>query len=63
MPFGSCDCCDKRDVFLGRTVYCGIETFACAQCFGYEDDAFDDFEDDGSVVITDSGTASVVKRG
>lgn len=42
MAFGQCDCCGRTNVSLSRTVAYGIETYACATCFGYPDDEFDD---------------------
>ena len=31
-PFGSCDCCDARNVPLHNLTVCGIETYACDDC-------------------------------
>ena len=42
MPHGECDACGKRDVALERGICCGIETYACAECFGYDADKFDE---------------------
>jgi hypothetical protein len=42
MAFGTCDCCNRTNVALSHTTAYGIETYACAHCFGYDEDAFDD---------------------
>lgn len=42
MAFGSCDCCGRMNVSISRCDQYGIETYACAHCFGYEPDDFDD---------------------
>jgi hypothetical protein len=42
MAFGTCDCCGRTNVAISRTIAYGIETYACAHCFGYDEDAFDD---------------------
>jgi len=42
MAFGQCDCCGRSNVSLGRTEAYGIETYACAHCFGYPADEFDE---------------------
>jgi hypothetical protein len=31
-PFGSCDCCEARDVPLNHGWTCGIEFYACDAC-------------------------------
>jgi len=41
MSIGSCDCCERREVRLHRIWYCGIETFACAECLGDDPDAYE----------------------
>jgi hypothetical protein len=48
MTKGQCDCCGRDDVRLAHTVACGIETYACAVCFGYPADEFDDEADDAA---------------
>ncbi len=45
---GSCDCCGRLAV-LSRTECCGVETYACAVCFGYPEDAFDEEAEDEPV--------------
>jgi len=42
MAFGQCDCCGLSNVSLSHTVAYGIETYACATCFGYPADEVDD---------------------
>lgn len=42
---GSCDCCGKR-AWLRRGEVTGIETYACAECFGYPEDQFDEEEEE-----------------
>lgn len=39
---GYCDCCDKLATLSRCWAAGGIETFACAECRGFEADAFDD---------------------
>lgn len=34
MGKGQCDCCGSNNVRLSRTEVAGIETYACAKCFG-----------------------------
>lgn len=34
----TCDCCDKQSWTVFRVWYCGIETFACAECRGVPDE-------------------------
>lgn len=45
-PRGYCDCCDKLAPLSRCWAAGGIETFACAECRGFEADAFDDDDDE-----------------
>ena len=38
--FGHCDVCEKQ-AWLGRATVVGIETYACAECFGLDPQEFD----------------------
>jgi hypothetical protein len=38
---GECDCCSRIAV-LRRAEVTGVETYACARCFGHHDDEFDE---------------------
>lgn len=35
---GTCDCCDKQDTPLNFRIAYGIETHACNECFGMDDE-------------------------
>jgi hypothetical protein len=38
---GPCDCCDKRAT-LHQVFFAGLETWACAECRGDDEDAYDE---------------------
>lgn len=42
---GTCDCCGQEDTPLNFRIAYGIETYACNECCGIED------EDDGGLII------------
>lgn len=44
MISGQCDACGATNRILRKGYYCGIETYACAQCFGFDADTFDEDE-------------------
>ena len=61
MRRGSCDCCDKGGVELGRVWCAGIETFACDECRGIEPGEFPDSEADYE--LAQAGVFAAMKEG
>lgn len=61
MHKGQCDCCGRSDVSLSHTVAYGIETYACALCFGYPADEFDEEAEEATTgdVSADRGDTRV----
>lgn len=43
---GECDCCGRSDLYLHQVWFCGLETWACAECRGEDPDTDQDEEDD-----------------
>lgn len=56
---GSCDCCGKVAV-LHSGYAAGIETYACASCFGHPADEWDDEAADPLVFIAINLFAAVL---
>lgn len=46
---GTCDCCEKQNTALNFRIAYGIETYACNECCGIDDE----IDDDRLIVIGD----------